>query len=128
LVDFGLASAIVPGTPVAERPSRWRRAYAAAWPWLWPLLPFAFGSPQRLDAATVNRMEEGFQGLEGTPGYMAPELWAVPPVAGPHSDVYAAGCTLYELLVNARPFTGRREACSRAVTRRIGTLGRGEEP
>ena len=44
--------------------------------------------------------------LLGTPAYISPEQWAGEPVT--HSaDLYALGCTLYELLTGQRPFQGK---------------------
>ncbi|WP_434740253.1 serine/threonine-protein kinase [Micromonospora sp. SH-82] len=43
--------------------------------------------------------------LLGTPEYMAPERIEAN-VSGPESDIYALGCTVYELLTGKRPFAG----------------------
>lgn len=39
----------------------------------------------------------------GTPQYMAPEQWRAQPV-GPHTDIYAVGVMLYQMLLGVRPF------------------------
>jgi hypothetical protein len=41
--------------------------------------------------------------LAGTPGYMAPEQWDGAP-SGPHTDVFAAGVMLYQLVTGSLPF------------------------
>jgi hypothetical protein len=65
-------------------------------------------------------VETDRQLIYGTPQYMAPEL-----VRGhspsPASDLYAAGCLLYELLVGVTPFAGGRS--QEILSRQIG-----EEP
>ncbi|MGH3211886.1 MAG: serine/threonine-protein kinase [Trebonia sp.] len=43
--------------------------------------------------------------LLGTPAYISPEQWAGEPVT-PGVDLYALGCTLYELLTGELPFRG----------------------
>ena len=43
-------------------------------------------------------------GALGTPPYMAPEQWRSAHMAGPPADIYAFGCTLYELFCGRRPF------------------------
>ncbi len=42
--------------------------------------------------------------LLGTAGYLAPEVYAAGAQAGPRSDIYALGMTLYKMLVGRLPF------------------------
>ena len=48
---------------------------------------------------------EGTDSVRGNPGYLAPELLVGTP-PDPLTDLYALGCTLYEILVGRPPFTG----------------------
>ncbi len=63
-----------------------------------------FGLATILDAGEkMKKDEEGLEalghthGIVGTPHYMAPEQWRGEPV-GVHTDIYAFGCILYEML------------------------------
>ena len=44
-------------------------------------------------------------GIIGTPSYMAPEIWKEEPL-GPHTDIYAFGCIVFEMLTGEKRFTG----------------------
>ena len=59
-----------------------------------------FGLAVALDHADVSQITRTGQTL-GTPAYMAPEQILVS-MSGPHSDLYALGCTLHEML-SGRP-------------------------
>ncbi|MBI2803419.1 MAG: protein kinase [Planctomycetes bacterium] len=64
-----------------------------------------FGLARRLDDEAARRSVEGQ--IIGTPAYMAPEQ-ARGNIAGvgPHSDQYAVGAMLYEMLCGQTPFVG----------------------
>jgi serine/threonine protein kinase/tetratricopeptide (TPR) repeat protein len=71
------------------------------------LLDFGLARRHFTDARTVTLTREGR--IEGTPAYMSPEQ-----ACGKHvdsrTDVWAFGCTLYELLVGRRAFCGDTSA------------------
>jgi hypothetical protein len=73
------------------------------------VLVMDWGIAQRGDGAPT--------GIAGTPAYMAPEQ-ARGQVAGPRTDVFALGATLYEVLYGAPPRTG---ATTEAVLDLAGT-------
>lgn len=62
-----------------------------------------FGLAVALDRADVSQITSSGQTL-GTPAYMAPEQ-ILARMSGPHSDLYALGCTLHEMLSGVRVFT-----------------------
>lgn len=57
----------------------------------------------------VRRGADALAASGGSPAYMAPELLQGGP-AGPHTDLFAVGVTLYQLLTGALPFPGRGSA------------------
>jgi serine/threonine-protein kinase len=64
----------------------------------WPLVKVIdYGVATEVDAPPSDA-------IAGTPAYMPPEQWRGR--ALPKSDVYALGCTLYELLTGDQPFQG----------------------
>jgi eukaryotic-like serine/threonine-protein kinase len=64
----------------------------------WPLVKVIdYGVAAAVDAPPSDA-------IAGTPAYMPPEQWRGR--ALPKSDVYALGCTLYELLTGEQPFQG----------------------
>jgi len=66
------------------------------------LLDFGFAEPIK---ASFSFFGGGNKTLEGSPLYMAPELFATKK-ATVSTDIYALGCTLYEMATGAPPFTG----------------------
>jgi eukaryotic-like serine/threonine-protein kinase len=63
-----------------------------------------FGLAVALDLADHSQITRTGQTL-GTPAYMAPEQ-IMASMSGPRSDLYALGCTVYEMLCGQAPFRG----------------------
>jgi eukaryotic-like serine/threonine-protein kinase len=63
-----------------------------------------FGLAVALDLADHSQITRTGQTL-GTPAYMAPEQ-IMASMSGPRTDLYALGCTLYEMLCGQVPFIG----------------------
>jgi len=63
-----------------------------------------FGLAVALDLADVSQITRTGQTL-GTPAYMAPEQ-VMAGLSGPQTDLYALGCTLYEMLTGRQLFGG----------------------
>jgi len=58
-------------------------------------------------ARTSHGVETTLDRFVGTPAYMAPEQVDGVSAIGPHTDVYALGAILFEMLTGRRPFVGR---------------------
>jgi serine/threonine-protein kinase len=69
-----------------------------------------------VDFGLVRQVDEGAGGLEGTPGYIAPEV-VVDNRVGPEVDLYALGAVGYYLLTGKRVFAGKgAQLCAAHVT------------
>ena len=83
-----------------------------------------FGEVQVIDWGLAAAMKEGVGcgQINGTPGYMAPEMIIDgEKTPGPEADVYALGAILYAILTGDSPLAGlpTREALQRAVEGKI---------
>ena len=77
-----------------------------------------FGIARLLDASMASRIT-GTDDTLGTLAYMAPEQRMDPRRAGPASDIYAAGTTLYYLVTGRRPLDLTLAALDPAVMGRV---------
>ena len=68
-----------------------------------------FGLARSLEGAGV-----GTQGAIGTPKYMAPEQWQNEGV-GSHTDLYAVGCVLFEMIAGRPPFVPKDSNAPQAI-------------
>jgi serine/threonine-protein kinase len=69
-----------------------------------------------VDFGLVRQVDEGAGRLEGTPGYIAPEV-VVDNRIGPEADLYALGVVGYYLLTGKRVFAGKgAQLCAAHVT------------
>ena len=87
VLDFGIAKALAAATAGAQRPEQPDRA-------------------SELSAHALTQLGNSI----GTPAYMAPEQAAGDPAIDHRADLYAFGCTAYELLTGQPPFAGRSPA------------------
>lgn len=62
-----------------------------------------FGLVRAIEESVVARTRAG--GVDGTPAYMAPEIWDDAP-GGPAVDIYALGCVVFEMLTGNVLFSG----------------------
>ncbi|MFO0943608.1 MAG: serine/threonine-protein kinase [Pirellulales bacterium] len=60
----------------------------------------------RGSSVETTKSEDSQQLVAGSPSYMAPELVLAPQKCNPSSDIYALGCTAYELIAGMPPFVG----------------------
>ena len=77
-----------------------------------------FGIALAIDGATDERIT-GTGVSVGTPAYMSPEQAAAEPRLDARSDIYSAGCVLYEMLTGEAPFSG--PTAQAIIARRMAT-------
>jgi len=70
------------------------------------LIPAADGATQASIRQEQLTMKRGDNTIQGTPGYMAPEMALTPDKVDSRSDLYSLGVTAYQLLCGKLPFEG----------------------
>jgi serine/threonine protein kinase len=98
---------VKPGNLLVSRADDGPRAGGSRQPLLVKLADFGIALSL---LGTKEDSAEQERGVLGTPTYMAPEQWQRPDTVDGRADVYALGCTLFQLLCGRPPFEGPEAA------------------